>query len=62
MEVSFRLANAVVSLKVNRLSRARPQDPDEDVIKRALREENIRKVLAERERLTVKVISNRGIF
>jgi hypothetical protein len=62
MEVSFRLANAVVSLSVSRLSRARPQDSDEDVIKRALREENIRKALAERERLTVKVISNRGIF
>jgi len=64
MEMSFRLANTTVSLRVNRLSQTRPKDSAEErLVKRAIREENIRKVLAERERLIAKItMTNRFPF
>jgi hypothetical protein len=64
MEMSFRLANTMVSLRVNRFSQTRPKGLGEDrVLKRVVREENIRKVLAERERLVAKItMTNRFPF
>ena len=64
MEVSLRLADTIVSLRVRRhAAKVYSQGLTEaKILRNAKREENIRAVLAEKERLLAKVMMNRFYF